>query len=155
MSADPFSAEQPASAELKNVFVDTNILVYAYDRTAGEKHKRARTLLENLWANSRGCISLQVLQEFYVVITQKVPDPLDPESAAAILRDLAFWRIHAPVAEDVLGAIELQQRHRVSFWDAMILWSAVQLGCAEVWSEDLSHGQAYDGVRVINPLTAA
>jgi len=138
--------------EQSPVFVDTNILVYAYDPTAGQKHVQARALLEDLWNQARGCLNIQVLQEFYVVITQKVPQPLPPETAAAIVRDLAYWRIYAPVAEDILGAVELQQRSRTFFWDAMILWSARQLSCRLVWSEDLSTGQVYDGIQVVNPF---
>jgi predicted nucleic acid-binding protein len=93
-----------------------------------------------------------VLQEFYVVVTQKVQRPLAQATAAEIDRDLSYWQLHAPVAEDILGAIGLQQRYRTSFWDAMILWSARHLGCNEVWTEDLSEGQDYDGVRVVNPF---
>jgi predicted nucleic acid-binding protein len=134
------------------VLVDTYVLVYAFDRSAGEKRERARSLLDRLWSDMRGRLSIQVLQEFYVAVTQKVRRPLAPKAAAEIVRDLSYWQLHAPVAEDVLGAIDLQQRHKTSFWYAMILWSAQQLGCHEVWSEDLSEGQDYDGVRVINPF---
>jgi predicted nucleic acid-binding protein len=134
------------------VFVDTNVLVYAFDRSAGEKRDRARSLVNRLWADMRGCISVQVLQEFYVTATQKVQKPLEPDMAAKIVRDLSYWQVHAPVAEDILGAIALQQRRRTSFWDAMILWSAQQLGCSAIWSEDLNEGQSYDGVRVLNPF---
>ncbi len=134
------------------VFVDTNILVYAFDQSAGDKRDRARSLLDQLWSDMRGHLSVQVLQEFYVVVTQKVRGPLESEAAAEIVRDLSYWNIHAPVAEDVLGAIDLQQRYETSFWDAMILWSARQLGCGEVWSEDLSEDQDYEGVRVVNPF---
>lgn len=69
-----------------------------------------------------------------------------------IIRDLVFWRVHAPVAEDILGAIDLQRRHKISFWDAMIIWSASQLGCSLIWSEDLSTGRSYDGVLVKDPF---
>jgi len=134
------------------VFVDTNVLVYAFDQSAGEKHQRAHSLLDQLWSDMRGCVSIQVLQEFYVAITQKVQRPLAQEVAADIVRDLSYWRLHTPVAEDVLGAIDLQRRHKTSFWDAMILWSAQQLGCSTVLSEDLSEGQDYDGVQLVNPF---
>jgi predicted nucleic acid-binding protein len=136
------------------VFVDSNILVYAYDQTAGEKRTQARELLEGLWESGRGAISVQVLQEFYVTVTQKVRTPLKRETAAGVVRDLAHWNVHAPQAEDVLGAIDLQGRHALSFWDAMIIWSAGQLGCSTIWSEDLSPHENYDGVEVINPLEA-
>jgi predicted nucleic acid-binding protein len=140
------------SADEAPVFVDTNVFVYAFDQTAGEKRDRAHSLLDRLWVDMRGCLSVQVLQEFYVAVTQKVGRPLEPEAAAEIVRDLSYLQLHAPVAEDILGAIGLQQRYRTSFWDAMILWSAQQLGCATIWSEDLNEGKDYDGVRVANPF---
>jgi len=134
-------------------FVDTNILVYAHDLSAGLKHERALELIEGLWENHIGCLSIQVMQEFYVVTTQKIVRPLDLETAMRILRDLTQWHLHAPIAEDVLGAIGLQQRYGISFWDSMILWSAQQLGCSILWSEDLSEGQEYGDLRVVNPFT--
>ncbi|MBM3122311.1 MAG: PIN domain-containing protein [Chloroflexi bacterium] len=140
------------SADHSLVFVDTNILVYAYDRSAGQKRERARSFLDQLWTANLGCVSVQVLQEFYVAVTQKVQKPLPQQAAADIVRDLAFWRVHAPVAEDILGAIDLQRRHKISFWDAMILWSASQLACATLWSEDLAANRTYDGVMVQNPF---
>jgi predicted nucleic acid-binding protein len=140
------------SADDAPVFVDTNVLVYAFDQSAGEKRDRARSVLDQLWSDMRGRLSIQVLQEFYVAVTQKVPRPMEQETAAGIVRDLSYWRLHAPVTEDVLGAIGLQQRYMSSFWDAMIIWSAQQLSCGEVWSEDLREGQDYDGVRVANPF---
>ena len=93
------------------------------------------------------------MQEFYVITTQKIIKPLEQEIALRILRDLSQWRLHAPIMEDVLGAIGLQQRYNLSFWDAMILWSAQQLGCSILWSEDLSEGQEYGDLRVSNPFT--
>jgi len=91
------------------------------------------------------------LQEFYVNVTQKVARPLTSE-LARIIADLAVWESHRPGAQDVLDAIDLQRRHQISFWDAMIVTSAVQLGCRRIWSEDLSSGQAYNGVVVSDPF---
>jgi predicted nucleic acid-binding protein len=141
-----------ASAPLQ--FVDTNLLVYAHDASAGEKHGLAKEIIRDLWESEMGCLSVQVLQKFYVVATQKVPEPLEADTAAAIIRDLSHWKIHVPDAADVLGAIDLQQRTGISFWDAMILWSALQLDCEIVLSEDLNPNQAYDGIDVINPFSA-
>lgn len=138
----------------RRTFVDTNILVYAHDRSAGAKHDRARDLIQALWDDGTGCLSMQVLQEFYVNITRKVPKPLSPHSAAEIIADLAAWEVHTPIPKSLLDAIRLQQRYDLSFWDAMILTSARQLGCAIVWSEDLNDGQKYDDVVVVNPLNA-
>ncbi len=133
-------------------FVDTNVLVYAHDTSAGKKYTQAALLLRNLWRNRTGCVSIQVLQEFYVTATRKVKKPLSPETAEQIIVDLSAWRIHSPTADDVVDAIRLQTRHRLSFWDAMILTSARQLGCTTVWSEDLNAGQLYNDVLVLNPF---
>jgi predicted nucleic acid-binding protein len=133
-------------------FVDTNVLVYAYDVTAGDKHSRARALVEELWGTREGCVSVQVLQEFFVTVTRKIPKPLDAAAAAQIVGDLAHWHVHAPAANDVLAAIEIHRQTGVSFWDAMIVRSTNELGCGTMHSEDLNPGQAYDGVQVRNPF---
>lgn len=133
-------------------FVDTNVLIYAHDRSAGSKHERARTLLKELWDSRSGCLSIQVLQEFYVNITRKVTNPLSPEAAAAIITDLSAWQIHRPDVSDLIEAIRLQTRLQLSFWDAMIIASANRLGCHTVWSEDLNAGQTYGQTIVRNPF---
>lgn len=133
-------------------FVDTNILIYAHDRSAGGKNTRARELVQDLWRSGAGCLSIQVLQEFYVNVTQKVAKPLAPEVAAQIMADLSAWQIHRPGLEDVLDAIRLQGRYQMSFWDAMIVASAIQLGCQTIWSEDLNPGQVYEQVTVASPF---
>lgn len=133
-------------------FVDTNILIYAHDRSAGPKYDQARELMADLWADRAGCLSLQVLQEFYVNVTHKVAKPLSPDEAAQIITDLAVWQVHRPDVSDVLEAIRLQTSQQLSFWDAMILTSARRLGCNVVWSEDLNSGQDYEGVEVRNPF---
>ncbi|MBN1454446.1 MAG: PIN domain-containing protein [Anaerolineales bacterium] len=133
-------------------FVDSNILVYAYDNTQGDKHQIAITLLENLWAAGVGCLSVQVLQEFYYNITHKSAKPLAPAMAAQVIEDFSDWIIHRPGIRDVLAAIELLQRHNISFWDAMILRSAQQCNCSRLLTEDLSNGQRYENVTVINPF---
>jgi predicted nucleic acid-binding protein len=138
--------------ETKFQFVDSNILVYAYDNTQGEKNHKAIKLLENLWKTGAGCLSVQVLQEFYYNITRKSTKPLSPMEAAKVIEDFSDWIIHRPGMRDVLAAIQLLQRHNVSFWDAMILRSALQCNCTRLWTEDLSHGQKYEDVTVINPF---
>lgn len=133
-------------------FVDTNILVYAHDLSAGDKHVRARNLIRELWQSGDGCLSIQVLQEFYVTVTQKLAVPLDTDTAARIVADLSVWRVHCPGVQDVLDAIQLRNRYSLSFWDAMMVSSAIQLGCRRIWSEDLSPGQAYDTTVVTSPF---
>jgi len=141
------------SAEAARQFVDTNVLIYAHDVSAGPKHARAKQLLADLWAQGRGCLSIQVLQEFYVNITAKVQRPLDPETARQRVEDLSYWIVHSPTADDVVAAIRLQQTARLAFWDAMVIVSALRLECRVLWSEDLNRGQTIDGLAISNPFT--
>ena len=77
---------------------------------------------------------------------------LDGDAAESAVEDFALRTVHAPAAGDVLAAIRLHDRHRIPFWDAMIVRSAAQLGCDVLYSEDLSAGQRYDGVLVVDPF---
>jgi predicted nucleic acid-binding protein len=140
----------PDDAEL--LFVDTNVFIYAYDVTSAEKHQRARELISELWESGRGCLSIQVLQEFYVNLTLKVPHPLKPQETTQIIDDLGQWRLHKPGLKSVIEAIHIQQRNKISFWDAMIICSAKELGCKIIWTEDLNPNQLYEGIKVVNPF---
>lgn len=133
-------------------FVDTNILIYAFDASTSQKYEKAFELIQELWTGENGCISIQVLQEFYVNATRKAPKTLDPLKAATTIRDLCRWKVHRPDTEDVLAAVTMQQKYQISFWDAMIIRSAQESGCKILWSEDLSDGQDYGGIKVANPL---
>jgi predicted nucleic acid-binding protein len=133
--------------------VDTNVLAYAHDVTAGPKREKAQALLARLWQDQNGCVSIQVLQELYVTLTRKVRVPLPGEKALEVVSALSYWKVHSPEPEDVQAAIQSHLRNRVSFWDAMIIQSARRLDCAVIWSEDLSAGQIYEGVRLSNPFT--
>ena len=103
------------SVEAAPEFVDSNVLVYLHDRSAGEKQALAKDLVDRLWRNRQGCLSIQVLQEFYVNVTQKVPKPIPPDQACTIVSALGEWRTHRPAVADVVAAIDIQQRHRLSF----------------------------------------
>ncbi|RAV18344.1 PIN domain nuclease [Mycolicibacterium sp. GF69] len=134
-------------------FVDTNILLYAYDSAAGEKHVLAAALVDRLWRERRGAISVQVLQEFYVNATRKAEKTIDPMVAVDRLISLSRWRVHSPLADDVVAAATLSSRHQLSFWDAMIVRSAAELRCGTLWTEDLNDGQIIEGVQLTNPFT--
>jgi predicted nucleic acid-binding protein len=140
------------SAEPAREFVDTNVFVYAYDRDAGAKSVQARELVAGLWRSGQGCLSLQVLQELFVTITRKVPKPMPAAGATSLIEDLSQWTLHEPVRTDLLAAIDLHRKKRVSLWDALILQSARQLGCRTIWSEDLNAGQVFGAIRVRNPF---
>jgi predicted nucleic acid-binding protein len=140
-------------AEAAREFVDANILVYALDASALGKQATAARLLEALWESGSGCLSVQVLQEFFVTVTRKVARPLSIDEAAERVREFAAWRVFAPAAGDVLAAIELHKQARINFWDAMIVQAAAELACDVLWTEDLNDHQLLRGVRIRNPFT--
>jgi predicted nucleic acid-binding protein len=133
-------------------FVDTNVLVYAHDDSAGGKRDKARALVEQLREARDGCLSVQVLQEFFVTVTRKIAKPLNAETAKDIAADYARWHLHVPAADDALAAIGIHQHTGISFRDAMIVRSAAEIGCEVLYSADLNAGQEYSGVRVKNPF---
>lgn len=139
-------------AEPARQFVDANVLVYAFDASAGSRKIAAERLLAGLWETGAGCVSVQILQEFFVTVTTKVARPLSIGDAAERIRELAAWRVFAPTADDVLGAIVLQKEAKLSFWDAMVVRAAAESGCSLLWTEDLTHGRVIRGVRVRNPF---
>jgi predicted nucleic acid-binding protein len=141
-----------SAAEPAPEFVDTNVLVYSYDQSAGRKRELALRLLDRLWVTGTGCVSLQVLQEFYVSATGRLRPALTPAEAASETSVLAQWRLHEPGRSDLLSAIDFHRRLRISFWDAMILQSARQMRCQILWTEDLKDGQTYAGVGVRSPF---
>ena len=132
-------------------FIDSNILVYAHDISAGEKRERAAALVRNLWESFGGGLSVQVLQEFYTVTTRK--QLLTPVAASQLVERYTHWTVHEPTALDVMSAIKLHQETLISFWDAMIITSASRLGCEVLYSEDLNAGQVVMGVKVQNPFS--
>ena len=133
-------------------FVDTNVLVYAYDRAAGSKHVRARELVEELWTSGRGVLSTQVLQEFYVNVLRKIRPRVPPEDARTLVADYLAWD---PVVNDgaaVLEAVDASRRHQLSYWDALVVVAAARSGASVIYSEDFNHGQTFGSVQVLNPF---
>lgn len=141
------------NAEPPREFVDANVLVYAFDSSAGRKQQAAQALLERLWESGTGCVSVQVLQEFFVTVTKKVARPLPVEEAKTRIRELKAWRVFAPSADDVLAAIDLHAGAQIAFWDALIVLAAAESGCDVLWTEDLNDGQQLQGVRIRNPFS--
>jgi predicted nucleic acid-binding protein len=141
-----------SAAEPNRQFVDTNVLVYAHDTGAGLKRGRAEALLKSLWETGEGCLSLQVLQEFFVTATGKLTQPLADVTATKIVAAYSRWTLHEPGRDDLLTAIDLHARWKISFWDALVVRSASRLGCKTIWTEDLKDGETYEGVRVKNPF---
>ncbi|MCK4762415.1 MAG: PIN domain-containing protein [Candidatus Aminicenantes bacterium] len=134
------------------IFLDTNVIVYAYDKSAGVKHTRAKEILIDLWESGFGVISIQVLKEFYVTVTQKIPNKLDSESAAEIIGDFLSWEVVVNDGYDILEAISIQKKHRLSFWDSLIISAAQQSGCSLLYTEDLNPGQKIRNLQIRNPF---
>jgi predicted nucleic acid-binding protein len=134
-------------------FLDSNILVYSVDESPAEKakHERAVELLsaqpENL------VVSTQVLQEFYVVTTRKLKNPLSEEIAARAVRGIAKLDVVGVDVPLVLSAVYTSRSAQVSLCDALIIEAASRAGCECVFSEDLNAGQVIRGVRIENPFS--
>lgn len=133
-------------------FVDTNILVYAHDRSETRKQPLAQALLEDLWASRTGVLSTQVLQEFYVVATRKFNPPMSRRAAREIVALYATWPVIQVDLPLILMASELEERHKLSFWDALVVEAARRAGAARLVSEDLQAGRVIGGVRIENPF---
>jgi predicted nucleic acid-binding protein len=131
-------------------FVDTNIFVYAHQGGAGRKHATAVDLLARLFEEQIGAVSIQVLTEFYVTATKKLG--MKSEEAEEAIADLGSWTIHRPAHGDVLRACKIHRKYKVSWWDALIINSAIEIGCDVLWSEDLSSGQHFGTMTVQNPF---
>ena len=132
--------------------LDTNILVYAVDRDAAERHEQSRELMGR--AAQRDCVlTVQALAEFFHATTRK--NLLDPGMASAFVRD---WLDVFPVttADDaaLVDAMDAVAEHRLSFWDAMLWATARQIGCAAIISEDMQDGRRLSGVEIVNPFAA-
>jgi predicted nucleic acid-binding protein len=133
-------------------FVDTNILMYAHDTSAGAKHERAKAIVEELWRHRTGVVSTQVLQELAINLRRKAGRPLDGKAVREIVADYLTWQVVVNNGESILDALDLEARHRISFWDALVIRAAEASGAEVLYSEDLSDGQAFGSVRVVNPL---
>jgi len=133
------------------VFLDTNVIVYLFDRDAPSKRARARSILEE-GSHAHLVISTQVLQEFYVTVTRRLGKPLAEAEAEAAARDLAALEVVDLDTEIVLRSIAGARAHKMSLWDALIVEAAQARGCEKLLTEDLQHGRRFGQLRVENPF---
>lgn len=134
------------------VFFDTNILVYLFDASAPAKQERARKLLGQHTRAGETLLSTQVLQEFYVAVTRKLATVLEPDAAYEAVKGLAVMptvRVDVPL---ILSATQLSRQHQLSFWDALIIRSAIEGGASTLYTEDLQHGRVFETLTVENPM---
>ena len=136
------------------VFLDTNVLVYLYDEDAPAKQARAAFLLKEYGPSGAAFLSTQVLQEFYVTVTRKLAKPLAKDRALAAVRNFAQLPTVRIDVSTILAAIQLSQDHQVSFWDGLIIRSALDAGCTRLFTEDLQSGRQLGGLRIENPFTS-
>lgn len=135
-------------------FVDTNILVYAHDADAGEKHAAAARSVAELWDSRSGIISIQVLQELYVTLTRKAATPVTRNIARRLVRNYLTWELVLNDGAVLLHASEIEENYRLSFWDGLIVAAAYSKNAAVILTEDLNHGQSIEGIRIQNPFLA-
>jgi predicted nucleic acid-binding protein len=135
--------------------VDTNILVYAYDRTEYTKQGRSRQVLDWLYRKGLGILSTQVLGEFFAAVTRNTTEKISAREVYAIIKDYASsWKVLPVTTETILESARGVVEHQFSFYDAQI-WATAKLnGIPDVLSEDFSHGRRIEGVEFRNPLLA-
>jgi len=131
-------------------FFDTSVLVYADDKAAPAKQRRAMDLVAGHRREGTGVVSLQILQEYFVTVTRKLQ--VDARIARRKVELLAEFDVATPDVADILAAIDLTRLHGFSFWDALVLRSAKQAGCVVLLTEDLQDAREVDGVRIVNPF---
>jgi len=132
-------------------FLDTNVLVYLFDHEQPAKAHKAREILEQAKPGALA-LSAQVLGEFYVVVTRKLKQPLDPATAAHALDWLGLLHVVPLDTSFAKAAVRISRSAQLSYWDALIVAAAVAGGCERLLSEDLNSGQLIESVRVENPF---
>jgi predicted nucleic acid-binding protein len=137
---------------IDKVFLDTNILIYAHDIDAGLKHDVALSIIEKIWEEETGIISTQIIQEFYVNVTRKIPNPITPVQARGIILNYFSWQVEGVEPHTILSASEIEEKYVLSFWDSLIIATASQSEAVKILTEDLNHGQTIEGVLIENPF---
>jgi predicted nucleic acid-binding protein len=139
-------------ADDRLTFLDTNVLVYAHDRSETRKQPIAQALLDVLWRTRSGVLSTQVLQEFYVVTTRKFDPPMRRGAAREIVALYGEWPIVQVDVALILAASKLEERHAFSFWDALVVEAARRCGATRLLTEDLQAGRRIGDISIENPF---
>ena len=134
------------------VFLDTNILVYAFDADDTARQRLAADLLERHLRDRTVVLSLQILQEFFVVVTRKVKTPLEPKKARQLVGEFLRHDVVEPTSVHLLKAMDLSIGQKFSFWDSLVIVTAIEAGCKHLYSEDLKHNSIIEGLLILNPF---
>lgn len=137
------------------VFVDTNILAYAHDASEKEKQPIAKELIDELWESERGALSTQVLQDFYVVATRKFEPPLSRKEARELVNSYGEWKLVRTDTVMIINASELEEKHQLTFWDALIIEAARRTGATRLITEDIPSSLTIEGIAIENPFDVA
>ena len=139
-------------ASAARAFVDSNVLLYAYDASETVKQPVARATLERLWGDRNGAVSTQVLAEFYNAATRKLDPPMSRAGAREIIALYTAWPVIVLEPALILAATRIEEEHQLSLWDALVIEAARVAGAERLLTEDLQHGQVIGGVRIENPF---
>lgn len=134
------------------IFLDTNILVYAFDKDEKTKHEKAKIILADCWNQQSGILSTQILQEFYVSLTSKIPNKLSINEASEVIKELLSWTIYEIMTQDIITATEIQDQYGYSFWDSLVISMAQKSDAELLYSEDMQDGQKIGSLTIVNPL---
>ncbi len=132
-------------------FIDTNILVYAHDKSDRKKRETSQQIIFDGMKKENVIVSTQVFSEFFVTVTQKIREPLSVDLAKKELLLLSHFQMVEIDLSMILEAIDLKTEHRISYWDGLIICAAKYGECSHILSEDMQHGQSFGNLTVINP----
>ena len=133
-------------------FIDTNIIVYAYDNHFPDKQQRAREIIISAVRSGNGVLSTQVLGEFFTVVTRKIKMPLSVRNTRSIIKYMGNMRVQEIDLLIVERALDTLEQYKISYWDSLIIAAAERAQCKRILSEDLNAGQKYHGIEIINPF---
>jgi len=134
------------------IFVDTNILVYRRDLAAGSKQEQAAEWIRSLWKDKSGRLSVQVLNEFYSVVTRKLTPGLSHQEAQNEVRDFLTWQPLPLTTRLIEAAWGIETNFNLSYWDSLIVVAAQATGCSKLLTEDLQDGQQFGAVTIVDPF---
>ncbi len=134
-------------------FIDTNIIVYAYDNNFPDKQQRAREIIISAVRSGNGVLSTQVLGEFFTVVTRKIKMPLSIRNARNIIEYLGRMPVQEIDLLIVERAIDTLEQYKISYWDSLIIAAAERAQCKRILSEDHNAEQKYHSIEIINPFS--
>lgn len=141
-----------SSMKYELIFIDTNFLIYAHDPRDQKKYSFAKDKLAQWWREDTvPIISIQVLQEFYVTLVRL---GIKVKEASKLTELYSNWRVIDNDKTVLKNALQIVERYKISFWDALILSAAIKAGAHEVWTEDLNHAQKFGPLKIVNPFLA-